>query len=189
MLFQKKIRTHVRRLTFFKEIFKSESSCTYCSEAKTAVKKIKSNKGIKHFFQSDSELLKIYPHIPSKYLRKNSVSEHFYLISPKIAKDIVKKIMPFLDLSGKQLIAETNAGLGLITLELLKEGVNLVRMFETCSEFRTELKVSLDVFNENCLESFIVFRILAKFIPIMWNFLQKIYFSLVDMQQLINMTD
>ncbi|KAG5884975.1 hypothetical protein JTB14_000366 [Gonioctena quinquepunctata] len=45
-----------------------------------------------------------------------------------------------LDLSEKQIISETNAGLGLISTELLERGVDRVRMYESCPEFRQELK-------------------------------------------------
>lgn len=157
---------HLRCLFNVKKIIKTESH-SYCSEPNTAVKKSRGiPKEMQTFFKSDRQMLEILPHVPSKYLRQNSLSQHFYLTSPKIAKDIVKKIKPFLDLSGKQLIAETNAGLGLITIELLKEGVNNVRMYESCSEFRTELRVSLDMSIGNGVKSCNVFRILAKFIPI-----------------------
>lgn len=145
MLFYKNIRicAHLRRLSSTKEISelkKSASSSTGTSGVKS--KRVRFTKPMLQFFHSDPDLLKVVSHIPDKYLRQNSLSRHYYLVCPKIAKDIVDKIMPFLDLSGKQLIAETNAGLGLITLELLKRGVPKVRMYEPCAEFRQELRVS-----------------------------------------------
>lgn len=111
------------------------------SNTKSSYKPKGMKKEMRQFFESDPELMDVLPHIPTKYLGVNTNSEHHYLISTAIAKQIVDKIMPFLDLSGKQLITETNAGLGLITTELLEKGVNLVRMYEACSEFRTELRV------------------------------------------------
>lgn len=103
---------------------------------------ISTTKNMHLFFENNPVLANNLPHIPQKYLRHNKGAEHHYLICPTTAKDIVDKIMPFLDLSGKQLIAETNTGLGLITGELLDRGVNFVRMYENCPEFRVELKVS-----------------------------------------------
>lgn len=93
------------------------------------------------FFNSSKELSETTPHIPVKYMCVNSTSEHHYLVCTNTAKEIIDKIMPHLDLSRKQLICETNAGLGLLTMELLERGVKLVRMYESCSEFRAELKV------------------------------------------------
>lgn len=139
MLFYKHIgvKPQLKRLCNVLKVWNIGSS-KYFATAKTRGM----TKEMREFFESVPELLDVMPHIPSKYLRNNSTSEHHYLISSTIAKHIVDKIMPFLDLSGKQLIAETNAGLGLITSELLEKGVNLVRMYEYCSEFRVELRVN-----------------------------------------------
>lgn len=153
MLFYNHIRinTFLRRFFNYKETFKNELY-KYCTQTKSVVKRKKGiPRTIKDFFLSEPELKKLLPHIPLKYLHRNSLSQHFYLVSPEVAKDVVKKILPFLDLSGKQLIAETNAGLGLITIELLKAGVNRVRMYESCSEFRMELKVSLNIYSQKII--------------------------------------
>lgn len=137
-----RVNTNFRRLCSVLTPSKIEHF-KYSSKSRTTGKTTGIPKAVQKFFERDFELLGILPHIPIKYLRVNSAAEHHYLISPKIAKQVVDKIMPFLDLSGKQLIAETNAGLGLISGELLERGVDLVRMYESCSEFRTELKVSV----------------------------------------------
>lgn len=143
-----------KTLTFCKHIMvKSNLSCNAVTmsrivesfEPSSNTKNIHWTRGLSKemriFLKSNPELVDVFPYIPSKYLRVNSKAEHHYLISPKIAKKLVDEIMPFLDLSGKQIIAETNAGLGLISAELLARGVNLVRMYESCPHFRTELKV------------------------------------------------
>lgn len=133
--------THFRRLCSVLTDSKPENS-KYFSNNKIQTKTRGITREMKQFFEANSDLSQIMQYIPRKYLRINSVSEHHYLVCQKTARDITDKIVPFMDLSGKQLIAETNAGLGLITAELLERGADLVRMYESCPEFRMELKVN-----------------------------------------------
>lgn len=134
-------KTYLRRLCNAVTMNKTLERFKQSSDIKISPHDRGLSKEMRKFFESNPELLDVLPHIPTKHLRVYTASDHHYLISQKIAKKLVHEIMPFLDLSGKQLIAETNAGLGLITGELMSRGVNLVRMYEPCSEFQTELKV------------------------------------------------
>lgn len=101
------------------------------------------------YFNSKPHLKKIQEYIPKKYLinkRYPAIIENLYLIDSEIAKDIVKHILPILQSNKNQLVCETNAGLGFITTELLDNGIELVRLYETCSEFRVTLKDFNDMY-------------------------------------------
>ncbi|CAH1280387.1 unnamed protein product [Diabrotica balteata] len=91
-------------------------------------------------FQKHPELLNIKQYIPEKYLSISSkvANEHLYLICVNTAKIIADHVIPFV--KEDQIVAESNVGLGLITTELLEKGVKRVRMYETCPEFRVDLK-------------------------------------------------
>uniref|UniRef100_A0A6P7G9E1 Dimethyladenosine transferase 2, mitochondrial n=1 Tax=Diabrotica virgifera virgifera TaxID=50390 RepID=A0A6P7G9E1_DIAVI len=92
------------------------------------------------YFDKHPELSNIKKYIPNKYLSISSkvANEHLYLICVKTAKIIADHVIPFV--KEDQIVAESNVGLGLITTELLEKGVKRVRMYETCPEFRVDLK-------------------------------------------------
>ncbi|CAG9821004.1 unnamed protein product [Phaedon cochleariae] len=92
-------------------------------------------------FLRKPHLVQVGQYIPPQYkdVVKFENAEHFYLICPEAAKQVVSLVLPSVDMSGHQLIAETNAGLGLISTELLENGVQRVRMYESCPDFRKEL--------------------------------------------------
>lgn len=98
------------------------------------------------YFNSKPHLKKIQKYIPEKYLINESHPANLYLIDSEIAKDIVKHILPIIQSNKNQLVCETSAGLGFITTELLDNGIELVRMYETCWEFRETLKDFSDVY-------------------------------------------
>lgn len=68
--------------------------------------------------------------------------DSLYLIDSIIAKEIVHHVLSELEDVKNKVICETNAGLGMIALELLDSGVQLVRLYESCPEFRNSLKVN-----------------------------------------------
>ncbi|KAF5294029.1 hypothetical protein FQR65_LT10934 [Abscondita terminalis] len=88
--------------------------------------------------------------IPEKHfvITRKKVLQHMYLVDTKIAKDAVKKILPYIKRSEPHIVCETNAGLGLIATELLREGVEIVRLYESCTEFRLILKNISKLFPE-----------------------------------------
>lgn len=101
------------------------------------------------YFNSKPHLKQIQEYIPKKYLinkRYPANIENLYLIDSEVAKDIVKQILPTLLSNKNQLVCETNAGLGFISTELLDNGIDLVRLYETCSEFRKTLKDFNDMY-------------------------------------------
>lgn len=81
--------------------------------------------------------------IPCKYteLKKRALADNLYLVDARIASDIAKHILPFLKDKSRK-VCETNAGLGFLTSELLEGGVEQIRLYETCSDFRLTLKVN-----------------------------------------------
>lgn len=100
------------------------------------------SRGVKDYLRKNPELLEIKQYIPDKYLKTSSkiANEYLYLICPNAAHKIADHVVSAA--TDNQIIAETNTGLGLITTELLEKGIKKVRMYESCSEFRVDLKVS-----------------------------------------------
>ncbi|XP_056646724.1 dimethyladenosine transferase 2, mitochondrial [Diorhabda sublineata] len=98
------------------------------------------SKAIDNFLNQHPHLKQIKKYIPSQYLNISSKisNEYLYLICTKTAKLIADHVIP--SISEDQIIAETNAGLGLITTELLERSVKRVRMYESCPDFRVDLK-------------------------------------------------
>ncbi|KAF5297113.1 hypothetical protein FQA39_LY02693 [Lamprigera yunnana] len=80
--------------------------------------------------------------MPKQFLiiNRKKLFSHLYLIDDGIAKDAVKCILPYLIYKDTHIVCETNPGLGLITTELLNGGIELVRLYESCDEFRNTLK-------------------------------------------------
>nr|CAH7716454.1 unnamed protein product [Callosobruchus chinensis] len=101
-----------------------------------------------YLFTTYPHLQNIKKYIPPKYfLRSNTVpAENIYLICPKTAKRIADIVFKYLRSTKTQVIAETNAGLGLIATELLDKGLDLIRLYETCPEFREELRDIAEVY-------------------------------------------
>ncbi|KAJ8962737.1 hypothetical protein NQ318_001135 [Aromia moschata] len=99
-------------------------------------------KAINIFFQENKEIRGIKQFIPSKYLelKRKGTPDHLYLINPAIAKIIFSHLKSVLNSKSDQIICETNAGLGLVATELLEYGIKLVRLYESCPEFREGLK-------------------------------------------------
>ncbi|KAJ8932073.1 hypothetical protein NQ314_014975 [Rhamnusium bicolor] len=134
-----------RRLKYYQFI----RSCHKAEQLKvqTVAKPVKNtrtthSKRINLFFSKNEDLKELKQYIPSKYfqLKRIGIPENLYLICPSVAKTIVSHLMPTLNLNSNQIICETNAGLGLIATELLENGVKLVRLYESCPDFRLELK-------------------------------------------------
>lgn len=98
------------------------------------------SKAIENFLNQHPHLENIKKYIPSQYLNISSKisNEYLYLICTKTAKIIADHVVP--SICEDQIIAETNAGLGLVTTELLERGVKRVRMYESCPDFRVDLK-------------------------------------------------
>lgn len=129
--------------------------CTsFCTES-TKVKKIGSRRvshknAMNKFFLENEHLATLKQYIPKQYLtlRRAKTPENLYLICPKIAKMIASYIKIDAKLNKEsQIVAETNAGLGLITAELLENGVSPIRLYESCPDFRCELKVRVNIFS------------------------------------------
>lgn len=102
-----------------------------------------SRQKLRSYLKSELHLFEMLPYIPDKYLklRRRDTIENLYLIDSKVAKDVVNLIFPIIQKNKKQIVCETNAGLGLIASELLDLGWPMVRLYEVCGEFRTALKV------------------------------------------------
>lgn len=88
--------------------------------------------------------------IPYKYteIKKHTLADNLYLVDSRIAADIAKRILPFIK-DKNRMVCETNAGLGFITSELLDNGLDRIRLYETCSDFRLTLKVNYCEINFN----------------------------------------
>lgn len=133
-------------------------------EDKAELKRQKSAKlKLTAYFKSEPHLFAVKKYIPEKYFlikHDTSVLDSLYLVDSNVAKDIVKHVMAEVVDAKKQIICETNAGLGLIALELLDSGVNLVRLYESCPEFRNSLKVQ-NVFACTYLTAFYFIAVLT----------------------------
>ncbi|KYB26311.1 dimethyladenosine transferase 2, mitochondrial [Tribolium castaneum] len=94
------------------------------------------------FFRKHPHLGDVKHDIPEKYfaLKRLTPPENLYLIDAQVAKKAVTYILPHITKNENQLVCETNAGLGLISGELLDSGVNLVRLYESCPDFKEHLK-------------------------------------------------
>lgn len=97
------------------------------------------------YFESHQHLKEIRRYIPEKYLtlKRKTAPESMYLIDQEIARDVVSHILPILKEQKNQVVAETNAGLGFISTELLERGMPTMRLYESCSDFRQGLLVSI----------------------------------------------
>lgn len=137
--------------------FNSLIKCFCTTASTTTVSETKKEKSpnlstinkLKRYIASEPHLKAVREYIPEKYIavKHSKVAiDSIYLIDSKIAKDIVKHILPKLTKQEDQIIAETNAGLGLIASELLDQNVKLVRLYESCAEFRNSLKTFNDVY-------------------------------------------
>lgn len=106
---------------------------------------------LRSYLKSQTNLFEMLPYIPQKYitLKRRDFIENLYLIDSKIAKDAVSQVVSTIQKNNKQVVCETNAGLGLISSELLDAGVPVVRLCESCPDFRVALKVC-----NNCIVYF-----------------------------------
>lgn len=96
-----------------------------------------------NLYLNSSECIEdVKPYIPKRYFdqKVRTISDNLYLIDSRLATDIAKHILPAIK-DTDQMICETNAGLGLLTSELLDNGLKWVRLYETCPDFRVTLKV------------------------------------------------
>lgn len=98
---------------------------------------------ISNFFRNQRHLTAVKPYIPGKYLvlKRMTPPENLYLIDEQVAKKAVSYILPEIRQNVNQIVSETNAGLGLISKQLLDNGVPLVRLYESCPDFKIYLKV------------------------------------------------
>ncbi|CAH2000897.1 unnamed protein product [Acanthoscelides obtectus] len=112
----------------------------------TAEKRIPFSHELHYFLTANPHLSTVKKYIPPRYFAETTAPENMYLICPNAAKSIANIVFPHLRSTKSQVIAETNAGLGLITTELLEKGVDLIRLYESCSDFRKELKAFGDVY-------------------------------------------
>lgn len=128
-------------------------------EEKTSSKKKNKPRSQKivNYFTSEPHLNEVVKLIPSEYFapKRRLTLEHLYLADKNIAKDVVSHVLPFILEMKKQIICETNAGLGLITAELLQNNIEAVRMYETCPDLRNIIKVGI------CLYLFILSCVLV----------------------------
>ncbi|XP_044264144.1 dimethyladenosine transferase 2, mitochondrial isoform X2 [Tribolium madens] len=94
------------------------------------------------FFRKHPHLYAVKDDIPEKYLalKRLTPPDNLYLIDVEVAKKAVTHILPDIRTNENQLVCETNAGLGLISGELLDNGVKLVRLYESCPDFKHYLK-------------------------------------------------
>lgn len=126
----------------------------YCSKSDPPKQKRKNhhNIGIANYFSSKPCLRDIKQCIPNKYfvLNRRTAPENIYLIDPDIANEATATILSCLK-NTKGLICETNVGLGLLASNLLNNGVNMIRLYESCSDFRYSLKVNVN----NKIETFL----------------------------------
>ncbi|VEN60295.1 unnamed protein product [Callosobruchus maculatus] len=101
-----------------------------------------------YLFTTNPHIENIKKYIPPKYfLRPNKLpADNIYLICPKTATKIADIVFKYLRSTKAQVVAETNAGLGLIATELLDRGLDLIRLYESCPEFREELRDIADVY-------------------------------------------
>lgn len=102
-----------------------------------------SRQKLRNYLSGESHLLEMLRYIPEKYLKlkRKGTIEHMYLVDSQIAKEVVSQILPIIERNKEQIVCETNAGLGLISAELLDNGWPMVRLYEVCLDFRTALKV------------------------------------------------
>ncbi|KAF2899754.1 hypothetical protein ILUMI_02530 [Ignelater luminosus] len=85
------------------------------------------------------EVVKLIP--PEYFVSKRRLAlQHLHLADKDIAKDVTSHVLPFVLRNKEQIICETNAGLGLISAELLQNNIETVRMYETCPDFRNLIK-------------------------------------------------
>nr|XP_023024313.1 uncharacterized protein LOC111512425 [Leptinotarsa decemlineata] len=80
--------------------------------------------------------LKVAHRIPAIYKKiaaRDSI-DYLYLVCPETARNIANHVLASVNLDKKQVIAEANAGLGLVSTELLERGVNRVRIYEKCDK-------------------------------------------------------
>ncbi|RZC34521.1 dimethyladenosine transferase 2, mitochondrial, partial [Asbolus verrucosus] len=97
---------------------------------------------LSNFFDNNPHLLPVKKHIPEKYfaLKRVTQPENLYLIDEQVAKKAAAYILPRIKQNENQIVCETNAGLGFITSYLLENGVKLVRLYESCPDFKVYLK-------------------------------------------------
>ncbi|CAH0551418.1 unnamed protein product [Brassicogethes aeneus] len=120
----------------------------YCSKIEENVYKPVKKSGKSHttkinnFFRKDPDLAEIKEFIPEKYLdcKRKTLTDNLYLICAKIARRTVRHVMPAIKNNTNQIVCETNAGLGFISSELLRKKIPLIRLYESCPEFREMLK-------------------------------------------------
>lgn len=99
-------------------------------------------KAMNIYLGSQSHIEEIRHIIPLRYTEQKNrgFADNLYLIDSNIAQDIANRILPFI-INKDRMICETNPGLGFITSELLDGGLERVRLYESCPEFRLTLKV------------------------------------------------
>lgn len=139
-----------------KSLMAAHPFCTTADELKLkrAIKSLSILQGIKivkkrithseKYMQSDEKLSPLIKHIPNKYFpsKKKALISNMYLVNPEVAESVAGWIMPFVKSKSDQVICETNAGLGLISSNLLKAGLGRIRIYESCMDFQTYLTVS-----------------------------------------------
>lgn len=135
MLNLKNFKTHFKQYGFILRTLKSLSSSKVTESNGTEIP-IK-NRALNALFKSNAKIENLKNNIPRKYFKLKACADHLYLIDPDVAEDSVGLILP--DIKNRKYIAETNAGLGLITKQLIDNGIKKVHMYETCPLFREQL--------------------------------------------------
>ncbi|KAK4884387.1 hypothetical protein RN001_000658 [Aquatica leii] len=127
----------LRRLTI-----KVSETPELVSKQEEPVRKLRNKTRLNRYFDGLFYLKDVKQSIPEKYfvVTRKQVFQHMYLVDQKIAKEVVRTILPYLKCDDPHIVCESNPGLGLITTELLREGVEMVRLYESCIEFRNILK-------------------------------------------------
>lgn len=107
--------------------------------------KIKRSHSIKFgkYMESQPHLQKIREYIPEKYtkLKHGNKPESLYLFDEVIAKEVALTTYQYIkNNSPDTIVCESNVGLGLISGDLLDHGIDSLRLYELCPDFREALK-------------------------------------------------
>jgi hypothetical protein len=110
---------------------------------------------VSQFFRRNPHLVAARPHIPEKYFVTKRITppENLYLIDANVAKKAARYVLPHVKNVKDHIVSETNAGLGLITSELLSNGIKLVRLYESCLDFKAHLRERFKRY-KGCVELF-----------------------------------
>ncbi|KAK9886297.1 hypothetical protein WA026_015807 [Henosepilachna vigintioctopunctata] len=143
------------RINTYYKVFRrfSNQNDIYCSDSDDEVVAIcnnpkarKKNKKMSHkemlntYFESNQMRLKVKDLLPEECFSLKKNADFLYLIDPLNAKKVTSCILPYLKQDTSKIIAECTPGLGLISKDLLKNGIEAIRLYEPIPKFRDHLK-------------------------------------------------